>query len=98
MLEALAAAKASGVAIAGTSEFDQLIRDSATFLIDCFHAEGPNPGWRRSNTDHDPATFDGMTLQGYAALLHAERVSDFEIPARVFAEMTGNSSHAAKGR
>lgn len=88
MLEALAAAKASGVAIAGTSEFDQLIRDSATFLIDCFHAEGPNPGWRRSNTDHDPATFDGMTLQGYAALLHAERVSDFEIPARVFAEMT----------
>ena len=88
MLEALATAKASGVPIARTGEFDQLIRDSAAFLIDCFHAEGPNPGWRRSNKDHDPATFDGMTLQGYAALLHAERVSDFEIPDSVLAEIT----------
>jgi hypothetical protein len=86
MLQALISAHEARMDWRPDPSRDERIRTTVKYLLASYR----NGGWRRTNTDHDTATYDGMTLQGYCALLRAERIGAAEIPPEMMKNLTAH--------
>jgi hypothetical protein len=58
---------------------DELIAQTARWLLRNFDPNAPRPGWYKDNGMHDHV-IDGLTLQGYAVLLRAADEADIALP------------------
>jgi hypothetical protein len=65
---------------------DQLLRATAQWLIDKFDDEGQPPGWH-GVAESANQVFDGLTLQIYAELLHAEAEAGIELPPQILQQI-----------
>ena len=78
----------SGLPWEGSAERrDQLIRQTAQWLIDRFDAKGEPPGWRGLSED-TLEIYDGLTIQIFAELLQTKQaLPDFAIPPEIMNEI-----------
>ena len=66
---------------------DQLLRQTAQWLIDQFDPKGDPPGWRGASED-TLQIYDGLTIQIFAELLQTQRaLPDFTIPPAILNEI-----------
>ena len=66
---------------------DQLIRQTAQWLVDHFDPKGDPPGWGGINED-SRRTYDGLTIQIFSELLRTqEALQDFSIPPAMLQEI-----------
>ena len=66
---------------------DQLIRQTAQWLVDHFDPKGEPPGWRGMSED-TLEIYDGLTIQIFAELLQTkEALPDFVIPPAILNEI-----------
>jgi hypothetical protein len=66
---------------------DQLIRQTAQWLIDRFDPKGEPPGWRGISED-TLEIYDGLTIQIFAELLQTQKaLPDFTVPPTMLKEM-----------
>ena len=66
---------------------DQLIRQTAQWLIDRFDPKGDPPGWRGTSED-TLQIYDGLTIQIFAELLQAQKaLPEFKIPPAILNEI-----------
>ncbi|MEY2575362.1 MAG: hypothetical protein QOF80_849 [Verrucomicrobiota bacterium] len=78
----------SGLAWEGSVEKrDQLIRQTAQWLVDHFDPKGEPPGWRGMSED-TLEIYDGLTIQIFAELLQTKQaLPDFVIPPAILNEI-----------
>ena len=70
-----------------TEQRDQLIRQSAQWLIERFDPTGDPPGWRGTSED-TLQIYDGLTIQIFAELLQTQKaLPDFKIPPAILNEI-----------
>jgi hypothetical protein len=66
---------------------NQLIRQTAQWLIDRFDPKGEPPGWRGISED-TLEIYDGLTIQIFAELLQTQKaLPDFTVPPTMLQEM-----------
>jgi hypothetical protein len=66
---------------------DQLIRQTAQWLVDRFDPKGDPPGWRGTSED-TLQIYDGLTIQIFAELLQTQKaLPDFKIPSPILSEI-----------
>lgn len=66
---------------------DQLIRQTAQWLVDRFDPKGDPPGWRGTSED-TLQIYDGLTIQIFAELLQTQKaLRDFNIPPAILNEI-----------
>lgn len=63
---------------------DELLRDTAQWLVGQFVSDTDPPGWRGAPDDKGPVS-DGLTLQIYSELLRAEEEVGIALPPQVLA-------------
>lgn len=87
-LLALLQARQANVAWDGGPERrDELIRQTAQWLVDHFDSKGEPPGWRGIGED-TLEIYDGLTIQIFAELLQTQQAfPDFAIPAAMLNEI-----------
>jgi hypothetical protein len=87
-LLALLQAHESGLPWEGSAEKrDQLIRQTAQWLVDHFDPKGEPPGWRGMSED-TLEIYDGLTIQIFAELLQTKQaLPDFVIPPAILNEI-----------
>ena len=87
-LLALLQAHEANLAWEGSAEQrDQLIRQTAQWLVDHFDPKGEPPGWRGTSED-TLEIYDGLTIQIFAELLETQKVlPDFSIPPAMLKEI-----------
>jgi hypothetical protein len=78
----------AGLAWEGSAEQrDQLIRQTAQWLVDHFDPKGEPPGWRGMSED-TLEIYDGLTIQIFAELLQTKQaLADFAIPPAILNEI-----------
>jgi len=78
----------AGLAWEGSVEQrDQLIRQTAQWLVDHFDPKGEPPGWRGMSED-TLEIYDGLTIQIFAELLETKKaLPDFVIPPAILNEI-----------
>ena len=70
-----------------TEQRDQLIRQTAQWLVDRFDPKGDPPGWRGTSED-TLQIYDGLTIQIFAELLQTQKaLPDFKIPPAILKEI-----------
>jgi hypothetical protein len=70
-----------------TEQRDQLIRQTAQWLVDRFDPKGDPPGWRGTSED-TLQIYDGLTIQIFAHLLQTQKaLPDFKIPPVILNEI-----------
>jgi len=70
-----------------TTRRDQLIRQTAQWLVDHFDPKGEPPGWRGMSED-TLEIYDGLTIQIFAELLQTQKaLPDFSIPPAMLQEI-----------
>ena len=71
----------------GVKRRDQLIRQTAQWLVDHFDPKGEPPGWRGISED-TLEIYDGLTIQIFAELLQTQKaLPDFSIPPAMLQEI-----------
>lgn len=71
----------------GAERRDQLIRQTAQWLVDHFDPKGEPPGWRGISED-TLEIYDGLTIQIFAELLQTQKaLPDFAIPPAMLQEI-----------
>jgi hypothetical protein len=71
----------------GAERRDQLIRQTAQWLVDHFDPKGEPPGWRGISED-TLEIYDGLTIQIFAELLQTQKaLPDFAIPPEILQEI-----------
>jgi TIR domain len=71
----------------GAERRDQLIRQTAQWLVDHFDPKGEPPGWRGISED-TLEIYDGLTIQIFAELLQTQKaLPDFSIPPAMLQEI-----------
>lgn len=77
---------------AARKQHDELVSSLCTWLIQQFDTtpSTARPGWRKSVVQDDAVRYDGMTLQIYAILLHAEQQHLCNIPKELIAHCLGH--------
>jgi hypothetical protein len=87
-LLALLQAHEANLAWGGSGEQrDQLIRQTAQWLVDHFDPKGEPPGWRGTSED-TLEIYDGLTIQIFAELLETQKaLPDFSIPPAMLKEI-----------
>ncbi|MEY2562808.1 MAG: hypothetical protein QOH88_1001 [Verrucomicrobiota bacterium] len=71
----------------GVERRDQLIRQTAQWLVDHFDPKGEPPGWRGTGED-TLEIYDGLTIQIFAELLQTQKaLPDFSIPPAMLQEI-----------
>jgi hypothetical protein len=87
-LLALLQAHEANLAWEGSGEQrDQLIRQTAQWLVDHFDPKGEPPGWRGTSED-TLEIYDGLTIQVFAELLETQKaLPDFSIPPAMLKEI-----------
>lgn len=71
----------------GVERRDQLIRQTAQWLVDHFDPKGEPPGWRGISED-TLEIYDGLTIQIFAELLQTQKaLPDFSIPPAMLQEI-----------
>jgi hypothetical protein len=65
---------------------DQLLKATAKWLADQYDDKANPPGWHAASETHT-AAIDGLTLQLFSELLHAEAESGFPLPAPLANQM-----------
>lgn len=71
----------------GPERRDQLIRQTAQWLVDHFDPKGEPPGWRGIGED-TLEIYDGLTIQIFAELLETQKaLPDFSIPPALLQEI-----------
>jgi TIR domain-containing protein len=87
-LLALLQAHQANIAWEGGAEHrDQLIRQTAQWLVDHFDPKGEPPGWRGIGED-TLEIYDGLTIQIFAELLQTQKaLPDFSIPPAMLQEI-----------
>src|SRR5205823_8427778 len=79
-LQTLLDTRKAGLAWDGsTSRRDDLIRQTAGWLVRNFQRDTEPPGWFKDNGSRDQI-IDGLTLQAYAVLFRASVEADVSIP------------------
>lgn len=84
MLQALVSFEETGLVWNTNERHRELARKTADFLIKQYD----NGGWRRANDDHDPGVAEGMSVQGFCALLRAERSGIVQLPDEILTRIT----------
>lgn len=75
---------------------DQLIRQTAQWLIDRFDPKGEPPGWRGTGED-TLEIYDGLTMQIFAELLETKQaLPEFVVPPAIMAEIPRQLSWFAR--
>lgn len=70
-----------------TGQRDQLIRQTAQWLVDQFDPKGDPPGWRGTSED-TLQIYDGLTIQIFTELLQTQKaLPDFTIPSAILNEI-----------
>lgn len=65
-----------------TERRDQMLQQTAQWLVNDFNDKSNPPGWR-GTADEVNDIFDGMTLEIYSLLLRAEAETGFKIPQKI---------------
>ena len=67
---------------------DQLIRQTAQWLVGGFDPTGDPPGWRGGIAEDTKEIYDGLTVQIFAELLQTQKaLPDFSIPPAILQEI-----------
>ncbi|HEX8844618.1 MAG TPA: toll/interleukin-1 receptor domain-containing protein [Pyrinomonadaceae bacterium] len=86
-LLALLETRSAGLPWEGSVERrDQLLRDTAQWLIDQYDAQASPPGWH-STSESTYGTMDGITLQIYSELLRAELEAGIVLPPQMLSQI-----------
>jgi hypothetical protein len=68
-------------------ERDAILQSTARWLIDNYHSDGQEPGWRGTGQD-ERQVLDGLSLQAAAMLLRASNEAGVEVPPTIFSNVT----------